>query len=94
MMLRNTNNGSFQIYDIKDNQVILTISMGRVGLDWQVAGFNNHGTETDMVLRNSGTGALALYDISNSRLTGVFSLGGCRAGLAGRWLRQFQQRAR
>jgi hypothetical protein len=75
MMLRNANNGNFQIYDIKDNQVIFTNSMGSVGLQWQVAGFNNHGTETDMVLRNSGTGALELYDISNSRLTAAFSLG-------------------
>ena len=41
MMLRNTNNGGFQIYDINDNQVTDAASMGTVGLEWQVAGFGN-----------------------------------------------------
>jgi hypothetical protein len=46
-----------------------------VGLEWQVAGFNNHGTETDMILRNTNTGGPEVYDIGNNQITGTAFLG-------------------
>jgi hypothetical protein len=50
-------------------------SLGAVGLEWQVAGFNNHGTETDMVLRNTNTGALLVYDIAQNQIAAAVLLG-------------------
>jgi hypothetical protein len=77
MMLRDTNNGVFELYDINNNRITSASAIGQVGLEWQVAGFgplNGVGT-SDMVLRNVNTGAFEVYDIANNRLTGAASLG-------------------
>ena len=38
-MLRNVNNGAFEVYDIANNQLTGSASLGAVGLDWQLGGF-------------------------------------------------------
>ena len=77
LMMRNTNTGSFEVYDISNNQITSAFSLGTVGLNWQVAGFgpmNGAGT-SDMVLRNTNTGAFEVYDIANNQLGTTGSLG-------------------
>jgi hypothetical protein len=44
MMLRNSGNGLFEIYDIANNQVAGANALGQVGLDWQAAGFAHFKT--------------------------------------------------
>ena len=47
MMLRNSSNGAFEVYDIVNNHVTSANNLGTVGLNWQVAGFadfNGDGT--------------------------------------------------
>jgi len=77
-VLRNSNTGAFQVYDISNNAIVSSSSLGTVGLNWQVVGFGNFSGnpgETDMILRNPGTGAFELYDIANNTITAAFSLG-------------------
>ena len=38
MLMRNSNTGAFEIYDITNNQLTTAASMGQVGLEWSVAG--------------------------------------------------------
>ena len=38
-MLRNTNTGAFEVYDIASNQLVGATSLGQVGLNWQLGGF-------------------------------------------------------
>ena len=38
MLMRNTNTGAFEIYDITGNQLTSAAPMGQVGLEWSVAG--------------------------------------------------------
>ena len=38
MVLRNTSTGAFEVYDIANNQITTSASLGQVGLDWQVGG--------------------------------------------------------
>jgi hypothetical protein len=37
--LRNVNTGAFQVYNIANNQLTGSASLGSVGLDWQLGGF-------------------------------------------------------
>jgi hypothetical protein len=37
--LRNINTGAFQVYNIANNQLTGSASLGQVGLDWQLGGF-------------------------------------------------------
>jgi hypothetical protein len=37
--LRNVNTGAFQVYNIADNQLTGSASLGQVGSDWQLGGF-------------------------------------------------------
>src|SRR5436190_16421252 len=59
MLLRNSNTGGFQVYDIT-NDITGSAFLGNVGLNWQVMGFGNFSSlgENDMILRNSGTGGM------------------------------------
>jgi probable HAF family extracellular repeat protein len=75
MILRNSGTGGMQVYDIKNNQITGTAFLGTVGLNWQMAGVSNHGTQSDLVLRDSGTGGLQIYNISNNAITGAAFLG-------------------
>jgi hypothetical protein len=39
MVLRDVNTGAFEVYDIANNQLGTTASLGAVGSDWQLGGF-------------------------------------------------------
>src|SRR2546427_374868 len=39
LVLRNTNTGAFEVYDIANNQITGASLLGTVGLDWQLGGF-------------------------------------------------------
>ena len=77
MLMRNSNTGHFEIYDISNNRITLAAGMGQVGLEWQVAGFGplNGAGSSDMLMRNSTTGAFEYYDISNNQLTTAGTMG-------------------
>src|SRR5204862_7779890 len=59
MILRNSNTGGFQVYDISNNNITNSAFLGAVGMDWQVTGFGNFSSvpgQTDMMMRNTTTG--------------------------------------
>jgi hypothetical protein len=71
MLMRNSNTGAFEVYDIRNNTVTSSGPMGQVGLEWTIAGFgdfSDNPNETDMLMRNSMTGVFELYDISNNTI--------------------------
>jgi hypothetical protein len=39
MVLRNSNTGAFEDYSIRNNTITSAVSLGAVGLDWQLGGF-------------------------------------------------------
>jgi hypothetical protein len=78
MLMRNSNTGAFEVYDIGNNQITFATSMGQVGLEWTVAGFGDfsgRAGETDMLMRNSNTGAFEVYDIANNAITSAAPMG-------------------
>jgi hypothetical protein len=77
MILRDSINGNYEIYDIGNNAILAAGHLSQVGLEWQVAGLGGfYGTDTsDMILRNSTTGAFEVYDISNNTVTSAVALG-------------------
>jgi hypothetical protein len=77
LILRQSSNGKYEIYDLGNNSILAAYSLGQIGLDWQFAGlggFNGSDT-TDMLLRNSSTGGFEIYDISNNNSTSAAFLG-------------------
>src|SRR2546430_986845 len=69
--------GRLQVSDISNNQLIGSVFMGTVGLDWQFSGvgnFSGRGT-SDMLLRNSNTGGLEAYNINSNQITGATFIG-------------------
>jgi serralysin len=75
MLLRNTNTGAFEVYDINNRQLTSASGLGQVGNEWQVAGF---GDGTDMMLRDTITAVFELYDINNNRITSAAAIGQVR----------------
>jgi len=78
LLLRNTDNGGFWVFDISNNNITnVAIGIGLVGLDWQVMGFGNFSSrgENDMILRNVNTGGVEVYDISSNQITGAAFMG-------------------
>ena len=78
MLMRNSNTGAFEVYDISHNTITSAAPMGQVGLEWQVAGFGDfsgNANETDMLMRNSNTGAFEVYDISHNTITSAAPMG-------------------
>jgi hypothetical protein len=77
MLLRNSNTGGFQVYDISNNNITGSAFLGNVGLNWQVMGFGNFSSlgENDMILRNSSTGGMQVYNISNNQIIGSAFMG-------------------
>ena len=78
MLMRDTQSGAFEVYDISNNQISYASPMGQVGLEWTVAGFGDFSgntNETDMLMRNSSTGAFELYDISGNAITSAVPMG-------------------
>jgi hypothetical protein len=77
MILRDSNSGGLQVYDIKNNQIIGSAFMGAVGLNWQFSGignFSGRGT-SDMLLRDANTGELQAYNINSNQITGSAFIG-------------------
>src|SRR6516225_7550108 len=78
MVLRNTGNGTYQIYNLGNNNNIAgSASLGTVGLNWQFSGIGNFSSlgETDMMLRDANTGGFQVYDISNNQITASAFMG-------------------
>jgi hypothetical protein len=78
MLMRNSNNGAFEVYDIVNNTIMSAQPMGQVGLEWTIAGFGNfsgNANETDMLMRNSNTGVFELYDIRNNTIAATTPMG-------------------
>ena len=78
MMMRNGNTGTFELYDIRNNNITGAAAIGQIGLEWAVAGFGDFSTrnnEADMLMRNSNTGQFELYDIVNNKFTSAASMG-------------------
>src|SRR5258708_15451120 len=77
MLLRNSNTGGLEVYDIANNQLTGAAFIGTVGLDWQFAGIApiHASGASDLVLRNVNTGAFEVYDITNNQITGAAPLG-------------------
>jgi hypothetical protein len=72
--LRNVNTGAFQVYNIANNQLTGSASLGAVGLDWQLGGF----------AANSPTASGAAMDSSdNSSSQLVQAIAGFGGGSAG-----------
>jgi hypothetical protein len=83
MLLQNTNSGAFEIYDIRNNQIVGAGGMGQVGLQWTVAGladFSGNANETDLLLRNSASGAFELFDISKNAIASANAIGSVGLG--------------
>ena len=78
MLLRNSNTGGLEVYDIANNAITNAAFIGTIGLDWQFSGVGNFSSvpgETDLLLRNANTGGLEVYDINNNQLTGAAFIG-------------------
>jgi hypothetical protein len=67
MVLRNSNTGAFQVYDISNNAIVSSSSLGTVGLNWQFAGIApvHAAGASDLALRDVNTGAVKLITRSN-----------------------------
>ncbi len=77
LLLRNSSNGQFEVYDIANNAITFAQSMGQVGLEWQIAGlgdFTGSGG-TDMLMRDTITGQFEVYDIANNAITFAQGMG-------------------
>jgi hypothetical protein len=57
-VLRNINTGAFQVYDIANNQLTGTASLGAVGLDWQLGGFAANSPTVSMGSSDTSTAQL------------------------------------
>jgi hypothetical protein len=65
-VLRNVNTGAFQVYNIANNQITGTASLGAVGLDWQLGGF----------AADPPTGAMGSSDSSSQLVQAMAGFGG------------------
>jgi microcystin-dependent protein len=80
MVLRGANTspsaGQYEIYNISNNTILTSYSLGQVGTNWQFVGLGSFfGSDTcDMLLRNGG-GAFEVYDISSNNITSAALLG-------------------
>ena len=77
MIMRDANNGNYEIYDFGNNAILAAAPLGQVGLEWQVAGVGafNASDTSDMILRNTNTGRFEIFDISNNTITNAAGMG-------------------
>jgi hypothetical protein len=79
MMLRNRNTGSFEIYNIEDNEITDTfLNPLSVGLNCQFSGIGNFSGipgASDMILRDAFSGKFFLYNVSNDAITFAREIG-------------------
>jgi hypothetical protein len=73
MVLRNTNTGAFEVYDIANNQITGAALLGMVGMDWHVGGF----------AADPPTGSMGSSDGSTSQLVQAMAAFGSSGGAAG-----------
>jgi hypothetical protein len=72
------NNGALQLYDIANNALGPSYSLGTVGPDFQFAGvapIRSAGPASDLILRRPSDGLLQAYNIANNALGPAPSLG-------------------
>ena len=77
MIMRNSNTNAYDLFDIRNNQIVGAHQIAAVGSQLQLAGFadiNGDGTQ-DMVLRDSRNGSFEYYDIVNGQVTAEGVLG-------------------
>ena len=93
MIMRDGNNGDYEIYSIGNNTILTAAALGQVGVEWTVAGFGsfsgNAGESDDMLLRDGNTGQFEVYDISNNAVTSAAGMGQVGMEWAGRRFRRF-----
>jgi len=81
MVLRGANTspsaGQYEIYDISNNAILTSYTLGQVGTTWQFVGLGTFfgGDPGDMLLRNSSTGGFQVYNVSNNNITNTGFLG-------------------
>src|SRR5262249_43157496 len=77
LLLRNSNTGGLEVYNIANHQLTGAAFIGTVGLDWQFAGIApvHAAGASDLILRNVNTGQFEVYDIAGNTLVGAASLG-------------------
>ena len=44
MLMRDSNTGVFELFDIGNNAITAAVPMGQVGLEWSIAGFGDFST--------------------------------------------------
>jgi hypothetical protein len=59
MLMRNSNTGAFEVYDISHNAITSAASLGQVGLEWQVGGFANYAPTYPVDPAGNSTALLA-----------------------------------
>jgi hypothetical protein len=79
LVLRQTGNGQYEIYNLGNNSILAAYWLGQVGTDWDfvtLGGFND-GDTSDMLLRNATSGAFQVYNIApnNNNIAGAALLG-------------------
>jgi hypothetical protein len=63
MILRNSNTGGVEVYDISNNQITGSAFMGAVGLNWQFSGVGNFsGFDDPSAAGGRGTFAFGIND--------------------------------
>jgi hypothetical protein len=77
LLLRNSSTGALEVYNINNNQITGSASIGTVGVDWEFAGVAPVSAPgaSDLVLRNDTTGQFQVYNIANNQITGSAPLG-------------------
>ncbi|HET9816155.1 MAG TPA: hypothetical protein VFQ33_10365, partial [Xanthobacteraceae bacterium] len=72
LVLRNVTSGAFQVYNIANNQLTGSASLGAAGLDWQLGGFAGY----------SASGAMGSSDNSTAQLVQAMAAFGGGSGTA------------
>jgi hypothetical protein len=78
MLMRNSNSGAFELYDIANNQITSATSLGQVGLEWEFSGtgdFSSQPGEADFMMRNVNNGDLEIYDVAHNQLVSATPAG-------------------
>jgi hypothetical protein len=78
MIMRDTNTGAIEFFDIQHNQFTSVGSMGGIGVNWQVVGFGDVSGlpgEADMIMRDSNTGNFDYFDIQHNQFSTAGALG-------------------
>jgi hypothetical protein len=76
-LLRNSSTGALQVYNINNDQITGSASIGTVGVDWKFAGVAPVSAPgaADLVLRNENTGQFQVYNIADNQIIGSAPLG-------------------